>query len=283
VLTEIFMSDPSEVSLLHGLQMIHALKGLDWVTGAEGGAQQDVVVGGMQAVAERLAHGLGDSVHLGVPVRLVRQGPEGAEVVSDALTVRATRVICAIPPILAGRMDFDPPLPPLKSQLLDRSPAGQCIRCYTVYPEPFWRADGLTGQGADLDAVPQASIDLTPPSGRPGVLTAYIWGPPARHHAAAPDAERRQVFLGGLVKRFGPKAAAPTHYQEVDWAAQRWTRGDMCAHYAPGVLTGFGRALREPCGRIHWAGTETATLWGGSIEGAIRSGERAADEVTNDR
>jgi monoamine oxidase len=114
------------------------------------------------------------------------------------------------------------------------------------------------------------------------VLTAYIWGPPARHHAAVPDAERRKVFLDGLVKRFGPKAAVPTHYQEVDWAAQRWTRGDMCSHYAPGVLTGFGRALRQPCGRIHWAGTETATLWAGSIEGAIRSGERAADEAMTD-
>lgn len=55
----------------------------------------------------------------------------------------------------------------------------------------------------------------------------------------------------------------------------------MFAHYAPGVLTGFGHALREPCGRIHWAGTETATDWSGSIEGAIRSGERAADEIMN--
>ena len=47
----------------------------------------------------------------------------------------------------------------------------------------------------------------------------------------------------------------------------------------PGVMTLFGHALREPCGRIHWAGTETATVWAGSMEGAIRSGERAADEV----
>jgi monoamine oxidase len=82
-----------------------------------------------------------------------------------------------------------------------------------------------------------------------------------------------------LVKRFGPKAANPVHFLEIDWAAEEWSRGDMFAHYAPGVLTGFGRVLREPCGRIHWAGTETATHWHGSIEGAIRSGERAAEEV----
>jgi monoamine oxidase len=52
-----------------------------------------------------------------------------------------------------------------------------------------------------------------------------------------------------------------------------------CRSASEKTLTGFGRALREPCGRIHWAGTETATVWAGSIEGAIRSGERAADEV----
>lgn len=81
------------------------------------------------------------------------------------------------------------------------------------------------------------------------------------------------------MKRFGSKAANPVHFVEMDWTAEQWSRGDRLAHWAPGVLTGFGRALREPCGRIHWAGTETAIEWLGAIEGAVRSGERAADEA----
>jgi monoamine oxidase len=51
------------------------------------------------------------------------------------------------------------------------------------------------------------------------------------------------------------------------------------AHMPPGVLTSFGHAPRAPVGRIHWDGTETATLSHGTIDGAIRSGERAATEV----
>jgi monoamine oxidase len=51
------------------------------------------------------------------------------------------------------------------------------------------------------------------------------------------------------------------------------------AHLAPGVLTQYGAVLREPSGRIHWAGTETATTSHGAIDGALRSGLRAADEV----
>jgi monoamine oxidase len=104
-------------------------------------------------------------------------------------------------------------------------------------------------------------------------------GPEAVKLSALAPAERQRTFLDALVTRFGTRATTPFHYGELDWGAEEWTRGAMFAHYAPGVLTGFGRALREPCGRIHWAGTETATLWSGSIEGAVRSGERAADEV----
>jgi monoamine oxidase len=47
----------------------------------------------------------------------------------------------------------------------------------------------------------------------------------------------------------------------------------------PGVYTAVGPALRKPVGRIHWAGTETSTYWNGYMDGAVRSGERAAREV----
>ena len=53
----------------------------------------------------------------------------------------------------------------------------------------------------------------------------------------------------------------------------------MIAHFAPGVLTNFGHTLREPAGRIHWAATEYATTMHGLMEGAVRSGESAADQV----
>lgn len=277
--TEIFMSDPAEVSLLHALQLIHSLKSLEWIQGAKGGAQQDVVVGGMQAVAERLMSRLNDAVYLQQVVHEIKQNEQGVEVISDTLCVRSKRVINAVPPCLAARIRYEPELPLIKAQLLDRSPAGQAIRCYAVYPEPFWRSDGFTGQAVDMDEIPQASIDLTPREGKPGVLTAYIFGPSARYCATLPAEERRKLFITGLIKRFGLKAASPIFYKDLDWANEPWSRGDMFAHYATGVLTGFGPALREPCGRIHWAATETATDWSGSIEGAIRAGERAADEV----
>ena len=65
----------------------------------------------------------------------------------------------------------------------------------------------------------------------------------------------------------------------MDWSDEEWTRGCYGAHFPPGTWTQFGPALREPCGRLHWAGTETATVWAGYMDGAVRSGERVAAEV----
>lgn len=140
------------------------------------------------------------------------------------------------------------------------------------------------GPGQDAAYKPTASpiemtLDASPRDGIPGVLAAFGFGPHARTLAAPDPAERRRIVLATLVDRFGPRAGQPIHYEELDWADERWTRGCYMAHMAPGVLTQFGRALRAPVGRIHWAGTETATVSHGTIDGAIRSGERAAAEV----
>ena len=88
------------------------------------------------------------------------------------------------------------------------------------------------------------------------------------------------MFLDTLTARLGPKAARPTDYREYTWQADPWSGGAISAHFPPGVLTSLGHALRRPTGRIHWAGTETAPRWFGFIEGAVRSGERAAEEVS---
>ncbi|WP_419420177.1 flavin monoamine oxidase family protein [Legionella sp. D16C41] len=280
IFSDLFMSDPAEVSLLHGLHLIHSLKSLEWILSAIGGAQQDLIVGGMQGIADQLAAKLGaDTIHLKAPVQHIQQDNESIKVRATNLTVQAERVIIAIPPILASRINYEPALPLIKSQLLERSAPGQGIKWHAVYKEAFWRKEGLTGQGADMDDVPNVTIDCSPVSGETGVIAGFAFGPSARKLASYSAEERLEVWIKGLKKRFGPRAAEPIAVDEYDWSADPWARGDMFAHYAPGVLTGFGRALREPCGRIHWAGTETAIKWSGSIEGATLSGERAAEEV----
>jgi monoamine oxidase len=232
-------------------------------------------------LANRLAEKLGDAVHLSSPVRLIKQNSAGVEVLSDRLKVDAGRVIVATPPLLASRIAYDPPLPAPQSQLLRRMLSGSALRGITIYDEPFWRKDGLSGMSVAPDLPVPVALDQSPRSSTPGILSSYMFGPQAVRGAALDPEERRDIWLQALAARYGPKALSPRAHLETDWAAQEWALGGMIAHFAPGVLTNYGQALHEPAGRIHWAGSERATEMHGLMEGAVRSGERAADEVVN--
>ena len=274
----VFATEAADLSLLHFLFYSHSGGFLDRLLDVRDGAQESRIVGGSQILATGLAERLG-VVRCGVPVRRVVQDGDGVTVEGVGLTVRARRAVIATPPVLAGRLDYEPVLPPWRDQLTQKLPMGSVIKCMAVYDEPFWRGDGLTGQSTSDQGPVQLTFDNTPPQGRPGILLAFVEGAHARALSRVSAVERRAAVVGCLTRAFGPAAQNPSEFLEVDWAAEPFSRGCYGAHLAPGVLTQFGPALREPCGRVHWAGTETATVWAGYMDGAVRSGEAVAVEV----
>ena len=272
---------PGDVSLLHLLFYIHSGGSMDRLLDTEGGAQQDRFVEGAGNLAGRLGDTLGDRLVTRSPVRAIHHGPDGVTVVADGVVARGRRAVVAVPPTLAGRISYDPPLPGYRDQLTQRVPMGAVIKCLAVYPEPFWRGDGLSGSAVTLDGPLTPVFDNTPVSGTPGVLVGFLEGHWARDLGRADPERRRSVVSQSLARLFGPRAGSPEHYVEKSWADEEWTRGCYVGYTPPGVLTSFGPALREPIGPLHWAGTETATVWNGYMDGAIQSGERAAREVVS--
>jgi monoamine oxidase len=270
----VFSVEPADVSLLHVLFYAASAGGWDDLLDTEGGAQQDRLAGGTQQLSVRMAEELADRVELDSPVRSIRSDADGV-VVGE---VRARRVIVAIPPALAGRIEYDPPLPSMRDQLTQRMPMGTVIKCMAVYEEPFWREDGLSGQAISLPGPAQVVFDNTPPNGSAGLI-AFLEGKDARELASVSETERREVVLRGFQRLFGRQAAHPVQYVDKDWSAEPYSRGCYAGVLGPGAWTGYGRLLREPIGRLHWAGTETATRWMGYMDGAIQSGKRAAAEV----
>jgi monoamine oxidase len=275
----VFAAEPHDFSLLFALAYTHSGGGVNRLIGVRHAAQQDRVVGGTQLIAQHLADGLAEPVRLGTPVRRVAQGPDGVTIEADGLVAQARRVIVAVPPVLAGRIAYEPALPTRHDQLLQNMPAGSVVKINVIYDEPFWRADGLTGQVAGDRSPIKFTFDNSPPSGRPGVIVCFLEGNGARVFGRLDERERRRAVLASLAGYFGPRAARPDAYVEQDWSAEEWTRGCYGAHMPPGAMTQFGPVLRQPVGRIHWAGTETATEWSGYMDGALTSGERAAAEV----
>ncbi len=274
-----YTSDTSEVSLLFALHQMASGGGPQFVFGVEGGSQDSRIVGGMGAVYRPMAAEIGDSLHLAQPVRRVEQDDDGVTVHAADMSVRARRAIVAVPIAIASQILYEPMLPVDRSFLHQRMPSGAIYKINIVYDEPFWRADGLSGQSAAPDTPAQVTIDACTDSGTPGVLCVIIEGPTARELCTLDSADRRTRILDELTKRFGTKARSPVDFIEQNWTLERYSGGGMISHAPPGVLTEFGPALREPCGRIHWAGTESSAVMCGWVDGAVRSGERAAAEV----
>ncbi len=275
----VWAAETSDVSLLHALFYTHSNADLETLISVDRGAQQDRVVGGSVRVAEAIAAALGERVVLGHPVRRIEHDGSGVRVIArDGSEYFGDAAIVTLPPTLAW-LEYDPPLPSWRDQLTQRMPAGSVIKAFAVYPEPFWRADGLNGQTASDAGPVKITFDNSPPSGTPGVLMGFLEGKQARLWARRSQAERREAVIGCFVRYFGQAAAHPEQYLERDWMAEEFTRGCYGAHFAPGVWTSYGEAWRAPVGRLYWAGTECASLWNGYMEGAVRSGEAAAEAV----
>ena len=272
-------AEPGEVSLLQFLSYARAAGGLMPLVEEEGGAQQDRFVGGAQEVALRLAQGLGPRVELQAPARAIEQDGREVRVVTDRGTWRGARAIVAVPPALAGRIEYAPSLPAARDQLTQRWPMGATVKCFARYEAPFWRARGLAGLAVNTRGPVSAVFDASGPDGGAAALLCFGVGREARLWSVRPEAERRAVLTENLVRLFGQDAARPLELIEQDWSTEPWTRGCPVGSPAPLTLVACGSSLRRPVGRLHWAGTETAAEWTGYMEGALESGERAAREV----
>ena len=265
-----------EVSLLSALTRVKSMGGLEKLMSAD----REFCVGGAAQLSRWLARNLGDALFLNSPVQRIEHGRNSVQVWSGDDTWRARALVVALPPALGSRIDYSPKLPSLRDQLTQRLGQGSVIKCMCVYERPFWRERGLSGASVSDQGPVTATIDSTLPGG-PGVLVALVTGPHARRLSAMQEGEKRQSVLNALTRMFGSQATQLTDYIEHDWDADEWSRGGYGAVVPPGVLTQFGSALSEPCGRIFWAGTETADVWSGYMEGALQSGERAAAEVSS--
>ena len=289
----IFGAEPRELSLLFVLFYI-ASSGNPQNPGTfernfntRGGGQQTRIVGGSQLIPNRVAQHLGSKrVLLNAPVRQIVSGKSAVTVHADGHTVTAKRVIVAVPPVLAGRIHYEPGLPAARDQLTQRYPQGTLTKVAAVYDRPFWRDAGLTGQVLDTGGPISASFDDSPPDGSPGVIFGFVGGDNARSFNVMSPAARQNAVLQQIVSWFSSQSAAlgaAAHqargYFDTNWSTEMWTRGCPVGIPSLGTLSAYGPHLRAPVGRIHWAGTETSDYWNGYMDGAVRSGERAATEV----
>ncbi len=276
----IFAAEPSELSFLHFLFYVHSNGGLMPLAEIDGGAQAERFLGGAQAVSLRLAEALpAGRVILSTPVRAVLQDEGGVTVHAEGRSWRARYALVAAPPALAERMDFGAALPAARRRAHADMPMGSVIKVVATYARPFWREAGFSGEAVSDVGPVRLCFDDSGPEGHHPALVGFFLGDSARAWTGRPAPERQRAALECFARFFGPAALQPTAVADLDWMAEPWSAGCYVGLPRPGVLSSIGDALRQPFGRVHWAGTETATEGCGYLDGAVQSGERAATEL----
>lgn len=281
VCRSVMCAEPHEVSLLSFLVHVASGRGLERVINVKNGAWEKRFDGGAMQLSERLAERVEGKVRLGSVVVRVEQGEDLVKVhTSKGETFTGKFLICAVPLTLLNRVAFEPPLPPLKAQLIQRAPMGGVIQTLTYYEKRFWADKGLNGQ-MRTDSGPIAfCVDDTKPDGSHPCILGYVVGDQARELCAKRAQERGKLVAKHYAKAFGlPEFLSPTHYVDFDWTSEEYTGGGFACYYPPGTLAGCGKELRTPFRLTYFAGTETATVWAGHMDGAIEAGERSAREI----
>ena len=241
------------------------------------GAQMFRFHGGAQRITAKMAKRLAGRIVLGSPVR--------AHLAIRARRDRGVRSRSSPRQASHSRDPTDPRRPDRlqpaaalgRDQLTQRLPQGTLTKVTAVYDRPFWRDQGLTGTSVCTDGFVKATFDDSAPDGRPGVVFGFVGGDSARastrsRPSAAPRSSLSSRTSSARRRRSRASTSSPTGPSSNGAAAARWRSP------APGLLA-YGLHCASPCGRIHWAGTETSTYWNGYMDGAVRSGQRAAREV----
>ncbi|MEM6723868.1 MAG: flavin monoamine oxidase family protein [Bacteroidota bacterium] len=275
----VFCVSPSEISLLFFLYYLHSGNGFDALADTKEGAQAIRVMGGTQQISEMLGQQLGNQLVLNCPVEAIINDEAGIDVKTNQGLFHGKYLIMAIPPALVDRVRFSPKLPLKRIALGQRMPMGSVIKTIAIYDSPFWRTQGFSGEVVSDGHPLVAVFDDLPADSQIGALLGFAAADRAIRFSALNEEERKRLVLNQLAKYFGKKALEPIAYIEQNWLEEEWSSGCYVGVPTPNTYVQYGKALRKPFIRCHWAGTETAEKWNGYMDGAVSSGKRAAQEV----
>ncbi len=275
----IFATDAATLSFLHALFYIKSSKHIDFLMNINKGAQQDRIKGGAQSICIKIAAALGDALQYQKAVTQIHQDDQSVTVSGDGFSFTAKHCIVAVPPAVSTDIQYTPAVPSAQWQLMKASFMGSVVKCYAVYDSPFWRKQFKNGLVAAPDEYTSVVFDNSPFSGSKGILMGFSLAEKAKQLMQHDAATRKDLVQAGFVKMFGPEAANMIYYTDKSFTEEPLTKGCYAGMFPPGILTQLQTSLATPFQRIHWAGTETSSLFNGYMEGAVLSGERAAKEI----
>ena len=246
--------------------------------------------GGLGSLISRLATKLtAAAIHLNTKAISIAREGNAVVVVAEcrgrSIVIRGKRVVLSLPPRVAeATIKFAPELPNEIRGALAALPtwmAGQA-KILAVYDYPYWRESGLSGDAVSRIGPLVEIHDASPSKGGPFALFGFVGTPPEirkRGHEAMKQAAKDQ-----LARLFGDELREPRQMLVQDWSEDTLiaTPADCLpleSHPAfdrPRVLNDLWN------GRLRFSGTETATHFGGYLEGALEAAEDTAVRLSGE-
>ncbi|KKY20024.1 putative flavin-containing amine [Phaeomoniella chlamydospora] len=282
--------EPRDISALYFMNYCKAGGGLlQMRSDRKHGGQFLRVRLGTQTFSEGLAAALPKgTIITSTPVQSVTQHPHQPVAItsSSGRTFLAKKVILSVPGPCLKSITFTPSLPESTTVLFSSLTYGYYTKAMLVFKTPFWTTHGYCGLSQSFKGPAGVIRDTSIPSDNKYALTCFLGGDPGRAWSHLSDPERLDSLLQQVAQLFTPNNDLDSVKQNfIEIMAYEWTKDEFagwgcpCTALPPGILTTSGDALGKPVGDLHFIGTETAGVWKGYMEGALRTGERGAAEV----
>jgi len=238
------------------------------------------IKGGTSQIVKHLYNSLDNSrVLLGQRVSEIRYTPEGMEVISNGQLLRSCRVVTTVPPqLLETSIKFLPSLPQhVKTVMKDTHTwMGNTVKGAVTFKTPFWKGKGLSGAlysnaGPFAQVFDQSSVER-------GALTGFL----TSRSSKLTFEERKSKVINQLERVFGEDAGACVDYTECVWSEEEFTGSEQTEKLSRHQNNGH-EVYQNPLmdGGLIIGGSETSTIAGGYMEGAVNSANEITRLLTN--
>jgi monoamine oxidase len=265
-----------EAHFLNGIDQISALHGvLEW---QEQDKQKFQILGGSYQLPRKLAQEV--DILSRQKVKQIKIEGSFARVVTQHHTFRCRHVLVALPPAQSAEIRYNPTISTSKASMWDAIKPGRIIKSTLIFDEPFWRGKSWSGKAYVGSESPfQFLIDAGTSQEERGIISTYTIGNNCIHLEKLTQAETKEIIFNHVIKilQCVPERQ-PAYFQIYDWRCP--PNGYGAYHiFQPGLLTNFENHLIKRENIIYWASAEYDPIHRGTMEGAIRSGFRAAREI----
>jgi len=236
------------------------------------------IAGGSSAMIKSLATTSKNAIKTNTVVLEINEYKEGVSIVTSQGNFTAQKAVITIPPRIATRISFTPPLSEKLIEIMGDTHTwmSNAIKVGMTFKTPFWRAKKLSGTvigqiGAVTELYDHSDIEKN---------TFALMGFVNEGLREVSATERKTRILEYLKKYIGEEVLDYLTYQEKDWSKDKSTSCDSIKPIY--MIPRYGNSKFEDFyikGRVFFSGTETSPVYGGYMEGAIYSGMRAAKKL----